>query len=260
MNTFSSSLASVITAALIAPAFASSDQGVLAEYFPSGTLISGCVVMPEFDRDIETFVAEINKRLFALPEEERLNAMGSWTPGEPINYDERLWKDKDEYDRYMAAWDKRRIKETEVVIIGMNKTDEPKIWQINSGIVDPRTQMLMTLRLSVMKYNAKDNEWTSGNGTLKLKKKVDRPKQYVFGAMKGEEWSLEKEDALSKTQESLSITKSSDGKHIYVFYAFMEVSTATNGILEKGEFILRFPAKVKSTVTASEKVKKKPKK
>lgn len=257
MNTFSSSLATVAAAACIAPAFAASDQGVLAEYLPASTLISGCVVLPEFNQEVETFVAEINNRLFALPEEERRDAMGSWVPGEPINFDERLWKDKDEYDRYMAAWNKRRVKENEVVVIGMNKTGESKIWQINSGVIDPGTQMLMPLRLSVMKYNAQNNEWTSGNGTLKFKKKVERPMHYVFGAMNGEEWSLEKEDALSKTQESLSFTKSSDGKFIYVFYAFIEVSTATNGILDKGEFILRFPAKVKSSVPVKDKKKQK---
>lgn len=251
MNTFSSSLLATLTAtALIAPAIASPDQGAMAEYLPAGTLISGCVIMPEFDPEVESFVTEINNRLHALPEEDRVNAMGSWIPGEPINYNERLWKDKDEYARYMVAWNKRRVKENEVVVIGMNKAGAPKVWQINSGVIDPRTQMLMPLRLSVMKYDAKNNEWSSGNGTLKSKNKVNRSKQYVFGAMKGEEWSLEKEDALSKMQESISFAKSNDGKYIYVFYAFIEVSSATNSILDKGEFILRFPSKVKS-VTAS---------
>ena len=64
---------------------------------------------------------------------------------------------------------------------------------------------------------------------------------YDFGAQTGTEWSMEKEDSLSKLKESLLITKTTDGKAVYVAYAMNEVSAISGTVIANHGYILFFP-------------------
>jgi hypothetical protein len=62
-----------------------------------------------------------------------------------------------------------------------------------------------------------------------------------MGAQTGTEWKLTKEDSLSKLSETVRFSRTTDGKAVYVSYAFDERSTITNNVLAQGSYMLLFP-------------------
>ncbi|MCD7798224.1 MAG: hypothetical protein LUG84_02280 [Akkermansiaceae bacterium] len=233
-------LVSLTAAALICPASADSKPGVMADYLPVGSLIPGRVIQPKLDEAIRPYLEKVDKKYAELSEKERRELLEARKQEMPLDYDERLWDSRKEYEEYLSIWGNTQLIEKEVVAIGLNPEGQEDVWMVNSATVDPQTRQTMPLTLSALQYDAKNNVWISPNGTLTLQAPIDRNDKCVYGAMKGHEWRLEKSDGLTKLQEAIVFAKSPDGKSIYVFYNFDERLVSSGAQIAKGAYVLRF--------------------
>ena len=84
--------------------------------------------------------------------------------------------------------------------------------------------------------------WVSNNGELEATP-FQATEDHVLGAQTGTEWKLSKEDSLSRLNESVRFSRTSDGKAVYVIYAFNERSAISNSVIAQGSYLLMFPVK-----------------
>lgn len=145
-------------------------------------------------------------------------------------YDAELWPDKEEYNKFAEAWKKPGIRPAAIVGVGLQNLGNG-LWRTLSVALDPRTRQQARLPISALRYDANRNVWISGNGDLTARD-ITLPDGHISGAQTGTEWSIEKKDSLSHMRESIRVTKTTDGKHIYLIYNISESSSVTgNGIM-----------------------------
>lgn len=223
-----------------ASAMAEGSLGALEGMLPVDKLMPGRVVKavlnPELKAPHEAIMAKFN----ALPEEKRKELSGKITKVSAIEYIPELWDSKQKYDEYIKIWEANGVQELQQVILGLTAADKANVWNVVSGEIDNAGKVKNPLLLSTLVYDAGANTWTSNNGVLTASD-VDLDNKFVFGAQKGTEWKLEKEEAGCVMGERLQITKTDDGKFIFVTYNFAEVSKATGKGIAQGGFVLRFP-------------------
>lgn len=211
----------------------------ISDYLPSdGSVRQGAVVQIGRDPSFIELHQTAVQRFVKLPKEkqEELNKAGSANKLMPYSAD--IWPDKAEYDRYKEAWKKSRIIPRADVAVGLQNNGN------NTYSVLSATRMAdgstMPLTIGSLQYDAGKNVWKSNNGELKPKA-FSAGDDYDFGAQTGTEWSMEKEDSLSKLKETLLITKTTDGKAVYVAYAMNEVSAISGTVIANHGYVLFFP-------------------
>lgn len=211
----------------------------ISDYLPcDGSVRQGAVVQIGRDPSFVELHQTAVQRFVKLPREkqEELNKAGSANKLMPYSAD--IWPDKAEYDRYKEAWKKSRIIPRADVAVGLQNNGN------NTYSVLSATRMAdgstMPLTIGSLQYDAGKNVWKSNNGELKPKA-FSAGEDYDFGAQTGTEWSMEKEDSLSKLKETLLITKTTDGKAVYVAYAMNEVSAISGTVIANHGYVLFFP-------------------
>lgn len=211
----------------------------ISDYLPcDGSVRQGAVVQIGRDPSFIELHQTAVQRFVKLPREkqEELNKVGSANKLMPYSAD--IWPDKAEYDRYKEAWKKSRIIPRADVAVGLQDNGN------NTYSVLSATRMAdgstMPLTIGSLQYDAGKNVWKSNNGELKPKA-FSAGEDYDFGAQTGTEWSMEKEDSLSKLKETLLITKTTDGKAVYVAYAMNEVSAISGTVIANHGYVLFFP-------------------
>lgn len=150
--------------------------------------------------------------------------------GYPLPYEPKLGVSKQDYDKYMALWEKRRV---EPVAEGLLRLEQNKngSWRFRgAGVAEA---------LSLLEYDAAKDEWTTSNGVLKRIKDIDQGKEAILGEWKGREWSFEDKGSLGTTKENVAIGKTSNGKHAYVIWRLIDISPEGRLVADNG-VILRF--------------------
>lgn len=232
-------LALMAVPALVNPAYGA-ENTVLQGLLPTdATMKTGAAVTPQFSPEFIKMQQELLTRLQKLTPEEQKAFMESYDPLTLIAYDAKLWPNKDDYDKYRAEWKKVKIVPAREVAVGLKSEGENK-WAVLSLTADPQTKRTAPLTISALSYDAARNVWISNNGELTAKE-YQATDDNIYGAQTGQEWTLEKEDSLSKMKETIRISRNTDGKAFYISYSFNERSTISNAVIAQGGYMLMFP-------------------
>ena len=240
MKAFSSILAMLAAPAMLSVAVCAESPGALDGYLPSnGTLKQGAAVRPVFTKEFAELQRSFVTKLAAQSEEKRKAFLEGLDPNAVPDYDADIWPDKAEYDKFVAEWKKSIIQPVTEVAVGLQSAGKGE-WKILSATVDARTRRTVPLTISALKYDATKNVWISNNGELAAKN-YSATDANIYGAQTGTEWNLAKEDSLSRTRETVRVSKTTDGKFVYVSYSFTEQSVITGASIAQGSYVLRFP-------------------
>lgn len=226
---------------LTSTCYAEETPGALAGLLPAdGSLKPGAAVRPVWTPEFAKMQQELTVKLQALSPEKQKAFMETFDPMMLIAYNKDLWSNKADYDKYKEEWKKVVIQPVTEVAIGL-KNAGGNVWRVLSATVDAQSRKTVPLTISALSYDSSRNVWISNNGELTASE-FKATDDYVYGAQTGTEWKLEKEDSLSRLSELVRVTKTTDGKFIYVAYNFSERSTVSNAAIAQGSYILRFAA------------------
>ncbi len=234
---------STLLALPVCIAQAADKAGAMEGYFPTdGTLQRGAHVRPVYSEALQKPVEVINQSLPKLSAEERATFIQEFAAEQLPSYNRAIWPSRDEYDKFVEAWKKTQIRNVTEVAVGLQKLEDGT-WRVLSATVDAKTRQQRPLTISALRYDAEKNEWISNNGVLTAKD-YTAPDTSIYGAQTGTEWSLEKNDSLVKLRETLRVSRTTDGKYIYLAYSLVEVSAVTGNSIAQGTYLLRFPVQV----------------
>ena len=152
-------------------------------------------------------------------------------PGVPLPFDERLGLTKEEYNEYLALWNKREFKPMEEVMLLLRKSGD-KTWTLTA------TGAASTL--STLRYTPDADTFRSPNGELKRIEDIDADASSILGAWTGKEWKFEEETTLGKTKENIALGTFAGNKFGLIVYRAQELSTEGTRLLDKS-LVVRFP-------------------
>lgn len=225
---------------LACAAVAQDRPGVLADYLPyDGTMMRGSSVRiihdASYNAELQKLVAKVN----TLTDEKKKDFAEKADPNTALDYNPEYWSSQDDYKKYLDAWNKLQVVATNDVALGLQKTDQSGVWEVFSmtRVSQDRT---MPLTISALKYDANRNVWVSNNGELTAQD-IALPDRFCLGAQRGTEWTLKSESSLSSIVETVRVTKSTDGKFVYLHYMFTEKLPGSNVMIGQGAYVLRFP-------------------
>ncbi len=239
MKTSQAILSLLAAPAMCLTAMAQETVNVL-EVLPTEGFMPGRAIRPQTDEALMPLLVKIEEKFQALSEEEKKAMLEKRKDGRALEYNPKLWDSKADYDTYLKVWKNTKIVEAENVVIGLRASSSPDVWDVVSATV--ANGQTLPLTLGALTYNAKTNIWKSNNGELTASP-VTETDTYIYGAQSGQEWKLEKDDALSSIRESVRITKTADGNFTFVYYNFTEISKASGQVIAQGGYVLRFPKK-----------------
>ncbi len=186
------------------------------------------VVMPP--PEIEKYLAKVETAARKNPDWFKEYSSAS-KPGVPLPYHENLGLTKEEYDEYLALWEKREFKGREDVMLVLRKT-LGDTWSITAsgeaGIV------------STLRYDPETDTFRSPNGIMKRLEDIDASADTILGAWTGKEWRFEETTGLGQTKENFAIGKFKDSGFGLVVYRAQEISTEGSRLLDKS-LVIRFP-------------------
>lgn len=225
---------------LACAAVAQDKPGVLADYLPyDGTMMRGSSVRvihdASYNAELQKLVAKIN----TLSDDKKREFAEKADPNTALDFNPEYWASQDDYKKYLDAWNKLQVVATNDVALGLQKTDQPDVWEVFS-MTRVSQDRAMPLTISALKYDAKRNIWISNNGELTAQD-IALPDRFCLGAQRGTEWTLKSESSLSSIVETVRVTKSTDGKFVYLHYMFTEKLPNSNVMIGQGAYVLRFP-------------------
>lgn len=222
----------LVAISLVASLSAAEVPKIFAGLFEQDIPIKGQIGMVMPPKEIETYVAKVEKAARSDPKwfREFSNSTAA-KPGIPLPYDERLGLTKAEYDEYLALWNKREFKPIEEVML-MLRQSTGDTWSLTS------TGAASTF--STLRYSAKTDTFRSPNGELKRIADIKADASSILGEWSGMEWKFEEETGLGKTKENFAIGRFADKKYGIIVYRAQELSTEGTRLLDKS-FVVRFP-------------------
>jgi hypothetical protein len=152
-------------------------------------------------------------------------------PGEPLPFHENLGLSKEEYDDYLALWEKREFKERANVVLILRQSFGDT-WSLTAtgeaGVI------------STLRYDPAKDIFRSPNGELSRLEDIKADSASILGAWVGHEWRLESESGLTKTKENFAIGRFEKKEFGIVIYRVQEISSLGRLLLDKS-LVLRFP-------------------
>ncbi|WP_052574015.1 hypothetical protein [Haloferula sp. BvORR071] len=196
-----------------------------------GVPVKAEVVVPTPPPELNKYVAKVEAAARKNPDW-FIEYSKTGKKGVPLPYDERLGLTKEEYDEYLKLWAKRELRPTEGVTLLLRSEPEGR-WALgSSGSVLPT--------LVTLKYDSKEDAFSSPNGTLKRIDDVAADVNSTLGAWTGAEWRYLAETTLASTKENVAVGKTGDGKYGLLIYSFQEISAQGSPLGER-KFVIRFP-------------------
>lgn len=213
------------------------DAGAVEGYLPTdGSFKPGLIVRPVFNEEFTQKLAAALQK--ADPEKREAYAKKLVWANQPA-YDADIWPNKEDYDAAVKAWRETPIQPISAAIVGLQEVNNG-IWRVTSIMQNASTKQSQPLSISALRYDAPRNVWISGNGELQAKE-FSASDDYLYGPQTGTEWVLEKKSSLSQFRECVRLTKTTDGKYVYLSYEFREVSTITGASIATASYMLQFP-------------------
>ena len=222
--------ATLAASLVISSAFAAETPEIFSGLLEVGVAKRGQVGMVLPPAEIDKYVAKVEAAARKNTEWFR-EFSAKAKPGVPLPYDERLGLTKEEYEEYLALWNKREFKPAEDVVLMLRQSSDENWSLISTGAAGS---------LSTLRYSAKDDVFRSPNGELKRIDDINADPASILGAWTGKEWKFEEETSLGKTKENFAIGRMGDGKHGLVVYRVQELSSEGTRLLDKS-IVIRFP-------------------
>lgn len=226
---------------------AESEDFVTSVLPTNGTLMQGAVVrVAPADEFIELQKAALEK--FAALSPEKQKAISDKAVDMTLaEYDPDLWPDKKDYEAYAAAWKKAVLVKATDVALGLSPEGDNKYRVISVTRVSETDTMPITM--GSLEYDANKHVWISNNGEMQGKE-FKAGENFILGAQTGMEWTLTKEDNLSTLHEQVRVTKTTDGKAVFVYYNLTEVATASKAPIANHGYVILLPITNASANTA----------
>ncbi len=228
-NTFTMLAASCLVS--FSKLFAADVPAVLAPYLKPNVVIKGEAVVVLPPKGLDKYLAKVEEA--AVKDPTWFEEFSKKTPnGVLLPFDEKMGLTKEEYDDYVKIWNSRKMESVEPV--QMRLTENGGKWSIQAsgrGAV-----------LSLLKFDPKDSNFHSPNGTLARIADIDAVESSILGAWKGQEWKITKEDELISMKENFAIGKTKDGKYGMIVYRLQEATVEGKPVYDKS-VVVRFPFK-----------------
>ncbi len=200
-------------------------QGLFEKEVPVRAAIGQVMPPPE----IEKYIAKVEAAARKDPKWFREFTATS-KPGAPLPYNEKLGLTKEEYDGYIALWEKREFKPTKEVMLVLRETFG-ETWTLTaSGEAGA---------ISTLRYDPKKDVFRSPNGELKRLEDIKADAESILGEWTGKEWRFEEETGLGKTKENFAIGTITGKGFGLVIYRAQEISTEGSRLLDKS-LVVRF--------------------
>lgn len=229
--------ATAVTAAMIASAMAAEVPGIFSGMFKPGTPTKGQVGMVVPPAEIDKFVAKVESSARKNTEWFREFSEKA-KPGVPLPYDERLGLSREEYDEYIALWNKREFKPVEDVML-MLREGSGGTWVLAStGAASS---------LSTLRYSPDGDVFRSPNGELKRIEDIHADASSILGEWTGKEWKFEEETGLGKTKENFALGRMAGGRFGLVVYRMQELTSEGTRLLDRS-LVIRFPLQTAAPV------------
>lgn len=244
MKTIAPLIAAFLTASLTAAEVPKVFEGLMQAGVPIRGQ-RGMVVPPA---EIDKFDAKMKAAEVKDPKWFREYATAA-KPGVPLPFDERLGLTKEEYNEYLALWNKREFKAMEEVMLMLRESPDGT-WKISS------TGSASTL--NTLLYHDKADEFRSPNGTLKRIEDIKADPASILGEWTGSEWKLESDTGFGKIKENIAIGRFADNKYGLVVYRVQETTDGERTLDYR--LVIRFPLGAAAKETKPVPVKVTPKK
>jgi hypothetical protein len=203
---------------------------VFQGYFQEDVPVRASIGMVQPPAEIEKYIAKVEAGARKNPEWFK-EFTAEAKPGIPLPFHENLGLTKEEYDEYLAIWEKREFKSQFEVMLVLRKSTG-NTWTITaSGEAGA---------ISTLRYDPENGSFQSPNGTLARIEDIDAPKETILGAWKGKEWRFEESTSLGKTKENFAIGKFTASAFGLLVYRAQEVSTEGTRLFDKS-LVIRFP-------------------
>ncbi len=201
-------------------------KGLFEEEIPVKASI-GMVVPPA---EIEKYIAKVEIAARKNPEWFK-EFSASAAPGVPMPFHENLGLTKEEYDEYIALWNKRAFKASEEVLLILRKTLGDK-WTLTAtggaGVI------------STLRYDPATDTFTSPSGKMERIEDIKTDEKHILGAWSGKEWRFQETSLLGLTKQNFAVGKFEKGDYGIVIYRAQEVSSEGARIHDHS-LVLRFP-------------------
>lgn len=241
MKAFQSIFTYGTVAALVAVSQAAEIPAALASYdFPTGNQAKlGYAVVPAFTEKFATMQKSVIEKLNAISDEKRKAFMEKYDPATLIAYDAELWASQEEYAEYKKEWQNTPLQGQAQVAVSLRESGDGN-WCFFTVANNPTNGQQTPITISALEYNPEKNVWLSSHGELTATE-FKATEDFIFKAQTGTEWKLVKEDSFAKTTQMLRVAKTTDGKAVYLYYAFAEQSKTTGAVLAQQGYTLIFP-------------------
>ena len=213
-------------------------------YFPTdGSLMRGAHISPVVTEEFRNQLQNISIAAQKLAPEKREAFVKdfSWEQQVPA-YNADIWPNKADYDKFVEERKNITIRPIGAVAVGLQNLGDG-LWRILSVSQNAQTNQQSPIAISALRYDSNRNVWISNNGELTNVTEFSAPDTSIYGAQTGMEWSTEKKDDLTHMRETIRVTKTTDGKNVYLAYSFIEMSVISGANIASGAFLLQFPVK-----------------
>jgi len=207
----------------------------LLEFLDTGKELDAEFFQVNPDPSIEPYIKLINEAEAKDPKWFTEHAkLGK--PGTPLKFHEKLMT-KEQYDAYLAAWEKREI------VPVKNEAGSPlKLKVLLEKEGNDYVLYVSGVPTSTLSYSPKTDSWSSMLGELNRIDDIKADKDSFLRAWTGYEWKSEKQDGATLTKQNMAIGRSSDKKFGYIVYRFQQ-SVNGQAISNKSHFVRFFPVK-----------------
>lgn len=204
----------------------------------NGSVAQGAVVRVVRDEEFVKLHQAALERFAKLPDETRKAISEHSDPSTLMDYNADIWPDKAEYDTYAAAWKKSQVQPVTEVALGLAPSGAGKFRVLSATRMSDNSTMPITM--GSLTYDGTKNVWISNNGEMTAEP-FTAGENFDFGPQTGTKWELTKEDSLSKLHELVRISKTTDGKMVYVYYTLTEQSVISGAVIANHGYMLAFP-------------------
>ncbi len=200
-------------------------EGLFEDEVPVRGAIGAVIPPPE----IEKYISKVEAAAKKNPEWFKEFSETS-KPGLPLPFHENLGLNQEEYDEYIALWNKREFKTKEEVVLVLRKTFG-NTWSLTaSGEAGA---------ISTLRYDQEKDVFRSPNGELVRIDDINADAASILGEWTGMEWRFEEETGLGKTKENFAMGKLGKTGFGLVIYRAQEISTEGSRLLDKS-IVIRF--------------------
>lgn len=217
--------------------FAAEAPKAIDGYLPTDRFVKGANVKVMPSENLPTAIKPLQEALSKADKELIQDIQKIAKPDEPIPFDERLKVSKEDYDKYIKAWNERKFVPVEEVGARLKEAADGK-WEISAVSVTNNAP----LPLSCLAYDGKKDVWTSPNGELVRKDDVKLSKMNLMGELKGSQWVFEDKSSMGTVVEKFVMAKEEGSNDIFLIYQLVEAA-ANNQITFQNMYVIRIDAK-----------------